>query len=127
MGRTARNNASPSASVAAVEGGASPFFNDAVAGTVVNIKASAAGQLYHLKLVNTTAAAAYLQIFNVKAASVTLGTTVATWTLRLAANESVNIPMACPLGLGGSGISIAGTTTATGLTGAAISVSALYA
>lgn len=127
MGRTARNNATPSASVAAVEGGASPYFFDAVTGTVKDVKASAAGQLYHLKLVNTTAAAAYLQIFNAKASSVTLGTTVATWTLRLAANESVNIPFATPLALGGSGISIAGTTTATGSTGAAISVSALYA
>jgi hypothetical protein len=127
MGRTNRLLAEPFSASAAVEGGALPFFNDGVTGTVKDVKASAAGQLYHLKLVNTTAAVAYLQIFNVKAASVTLGTTVPTWTLRLAASESVNVVMATPVQLGGSGISIAGTTTATGSTGAAISVSALYA
>lgn len=110
---------------------AQPFFNDAVAGTVVQVKAGA-GQLVYLKLVNTTAAAAYLQIFDLLAASVTLGTTTAKWTVRLAANESVSVPMLLPLGLGQvnslatAGISMAGTTTATGSTGAAISVSALF-
>ena len=109
-----------------------PFFNDAVAGTVVAIKATQGG-IYYLKLVNTTAAVAYLQIFFLPAASVTPGTTVPDWTLRLAANESVPIPELGGLGLNaitrgvpGTGLSAAGTTTATGLTGAAISVSAAF-
>jgi hypothetical protein len=110
--------------------GCQPYFNDAVAGTVQQVKAGA-GQLFFLKLVNTTAAIAYLQIFDFLAANVTLGTTTPKWTLRLAANESVSVPMLVPLGLGQlndgtSGISAAGTTTATGNTGAAISVSAIF-
>ncbi|MGH8323449.1 MAG: hypothetical protein ACRETD_06575 [Steroidobacteraceae bacterium] len=109
---------------------AQPFFNDAVTGVPVQVKAGA-GQLFALKLVNTTAATAYLQIFDLLAAGVTLGTTPAKFTLRLAANESVTIPMFVPLGLGqlndgAAGISMAGTTTAAGSTGAAISVSALF-
>ena len=102
---------------------AAPFANDAVAGTVVQVK-GAYGSISGMKLVNTTAATAYLQVFFKPSASVTLGTTTADWFIRLGANEStpwlafpflVGIP-------GGSGISIAGTTTPTGSTGAAISV-----
>lgn len=111
--------------------GAQPFFSDAVAGTVVAVK-SGYGQLVYLNLTNTTAAVAYLQIFDLASGSVTLGTTPAKWTVRLAANQSLSVPMLLPLDLGklnGStaGISMAGTTTATGNTGAAISVSAMFA
>lgn len=111
--------------------GAQPFFNDAVGGTVVQVKAGA-GQLVYLKLVNTTGSTAYLQIFDLVATSVTLGTTVAKWTVRLAGNESVSLPILVPFGLGQlnslatAGISMAGTTSATGSSAAAISVSALY-
>ncbi len=110
--------------------GAQPFFNDAVAGTVVAVK-SGMGFITELKLVNTTAAVAYLQIFDVAQANVTLGTTTPAMVYRLAANESVNVPLTVPLELGrlkgaSAGISMAGTTTASGSTGAAISVSALY-
>lgn len=108
-----------------------PFFNDAVAGTVVAVKATQ-GVLRFMKLVNTTGAAAYLQIFFKPAASVTLGTTVPDWTVRLAASESLPIPDLAGVGLMngpviGTGLSIAGTTTPTGLTGAAISVGATFA
>jgi hypothetical protein len=115
---------------------ASPFFNDAIAGTVVDLP-STSGRIYFLKLINTTAAVAYLQIFRSKAAGVTLGTTKPDWTIRLGANEVNSIPMSeNPAEMGGpalpsavagqaSGLSMAGTTTATGSTGAAISVSAL--
>lgn len=110
---------------------AQPFFNDAVAGTVVQVKAGA-GQLIYLKLVNTTAAVAYLQVFDLAAASVVLGTTTPKWTVRLAANESVSVPMLLPLGMGQlqplatAGMSMAGTTTPTGSTGAPVSVSAMF-
>lgn len=103
-----------------------PFFNDAVAGTVVDIKANAAGRIDALDLVNTTAAAAYLQIFNTKAANVTLGTTPATHVIRLTANQSKTLTFPQGLKLGGDGVSIAGTTTAGGTTGAAISVGAAF-
>jgi hypothetical protein len=107
--------------------GVLPFFNDAVAATVVQIK-GAQGQLYGFKLLNTTAAVAYLQVFSLPSASVTLGVTVADFDIRLAANENVLIPWPMGLGFsgGGSGISLAGTTTAGGAVGAAISVTAFF-
>lgn len=120
---------------ASAGGGAVPFFNDAVAGTAVQVKATV-GQLYSLSLTNTTAATAYLQVFCKPLASVTLGTTVPDFTIRLKTNagagdeRDVVFPVgACGLnaaGTSGTGITIAGTTTATGLTGAAISVMATY-
>jgi hypothetical protein len=111
--------------------GLQPFFNDAIAGAVTNVKASGVAQLWALRLVNTVAAASYLQIFFKPAASVTLGTTVPDFVIRLQTSESL-APMMWPVPLqkdGGSntGLSIAGTTTPTGNTGAAISVSALFA
>ena len=106
--------------------GSLPFFNDAVAGTVRQIAGHQA-QLFGLRLLNTTAAAAYLQVFALPAASVTLGTTVADYCIRLAANEGLWIPFVVPvMPSGGTGLSVAGTTTATGSTGAAISVAAFY-
>lgn len=105
--------------------GSQPFFNDAVAGTVVNIKTNGQALLCGLKLVNTTAAAAYLQFFDAPAASVVLGTTVPKWVIRLGANESTNpSDLTPPVAFLGTGLSCAGTTTPGGNTGAAISVSA---
>lgn len=124
----------PVASRASAGGGALPFFNDAVT-TAVQVKATQ-GQLYSLSLTNTTAATAYLQVFCKPSASVTLGTTVPDFAIRLKTNagagdeRDVVYPLgACSLtaaGAGGTGITIAGTTTATGSTGAAISVMASY-
>lgn len=107
-------------------GSAQSFYNDAVT-TAVQVKASR-GQVYGLKLINTTAAAAYLQVFFKPAAQVVLGTTVPDLVVPLAANESVVWPMDTPAGLGGTGtgITIAGTTTPGGLTGAALKVSMLF-
>lgn len=106
-------------------GSGSTYYNDAVAGTVQQIKAGH-GQIYALKLVNTTAAAAYLQVFFAPAASVTIGTTVADFVVPLAANEGTTVYLPVPVGGRGSGLSVAGTTTYNGLTGAAIKVSAIY-
>lgn len=100
------------------------YFNDAVAGTKQALKASPA-LLWTLKLVNTTAAAAYLQFHDKAAADVTVGTTTPKFCVRLAANESVTIPLERPIQFL-TAVTIAGTTTATGSTGAAISVLAVY-
>lgn len=107
--------------------GSQPFFNDAVAGTVVNIKSNGLALLCGLKLVNTTAAAAYLQFFDAPAASVVLGTTVPKWVIRLGASETTNpSDLTPPVQFLGTGLSCAGTTTPTGSTGAAISVAAWF-
>ena len=118
-----------------VSGGVTGFFNDAVAATVVPVKQNGPVQVYGLKLVNTTAAAAYLQMFNTPASAVTLGTTAPAFVVRLSANETVWMPMTIPLAISaagnalnvsGGGLSLAGTTTAGGSTGAAISVGLMY-
>lgn len=103
-----------------------PFFNDAVAGAAVNIKANGFADLFMLKLVNTTAATAYLQFFDAPAASVILGTTVPKWVVRLSANETTNPSDTSMLMFRGTGLSIAGTTGPGNAVGAAISVSAVF-
>lgn len=101
---------------------AAAVFNDAVSNTAVAI-APGRASLMSLRLVNTTAAVAYLQVFNAAQASVTVGTTTPAFVVRLGANESLSIGL---LGLQmANGISMAGTTTAGGSTGAAISVLAV--
>jgi hypothetical protein len=104
--------------------GEQPFFNDAVAATKVQVKGYA-GLLYALKLVNSTGSTAYLQVFHKAAADVTVGTTVADYAIRLAANESWTLLSSKPIGFD-NGLTLAGTTTAGGNTGAAISVFAVY-
>lgn len=99
--------------------GAQPFFNDAVAGTKAEVK-GAPGFLHAIHVVNTTAATAYLQIHDKLAANTTIGTDVPVMCVRLAANATVTIPLEMPLQFK-NGITIAGTTTAGGAVGAAIS------
>ncbi len=101
--------------------GLTPFFNDAVAATKVEAK-TARAKLHVIRLVNTTAAVAYLQIFDKLAAVVTVGTTVAKTVIRLNANEILTLSAPDGIDIGGDGLTLAGTTTATGNTGAAISV-----
>jgi hypothetical protein len=106
--------------------GSLPFCDDAVGGTVKTVKSGGAILLFGLKLVNTTAAAAYLQMFALPAASVTLGTTPPYLFFRLGSNESIFIGMNEPITFNGAGMSVAGTTTPTGNSAAIISVTALY-
>jgi hypothetical protein len=102
-----------------------PYSDDNVAATVKQIKLGP-GLIFGLKIVNTTAAAAYLQMFDKAASAVTLGTTVPYVWFRLSANESIMIGLNEPITFGGSGMSIAGTTTPTGSSAAILSVTALY-
>jgi hypothetical protein len=113
-------------------GGAQPFFNDAVAGTVVQVSPGQSTKLFSLHLRNTTAATAYLQIFFALAANVTIGTTAPDFVISLPTNAASDfvkdLEWANGVGkLGSSGLSIAGTTTPTGSTETTISVSASYA
>jgi hypothetical protein len=105
-----------------------PFFNDAVTAPV---DMNSTGRIWGLRLINTTVAVAYLQVFDVPAAAVVLGTTKPSWVIALKASESLVWPMPEPADIANSasvpprGLSIAGTTTATGAATAAISVSAI--
>ena len=114
------------AAVAPIGGMATTSYqNSSVAGTVQQVKATQA-QLQCLSLLNTTAAVAYLQIFYLPSASVTLGTTVPNYFVGMAASQGTSFCFPAPVGGSGSGLSLAGTTTAGGLTGAAIAVSVAY-
>lgn len=71
--------------------------------------------------INTTASAAYLQIFDAAtAAAVTVGTTVPTIVVTLAASASADVHVPDGGIIFENGIVVAGTTTATGNTGAAV-------
>ena len=103
---------------------ARPFFNDSVT-TPVDL---GTGRIWLLRLVNAVASDAYLQVFDVPAASVVLGTTKPVWVVRVKASSEATIPMAEPTDIAGppaGHMSIASTTTATGATTTALSVCAL--
>lgn len=106
--------------------GAIPYSNDNVAATVAQVKASGPAMIHALKIRNTTAAPAYLQVFAKPSGAVNLGTTVPDFFVPLAASESVTIPLTTPIRLDGSGLSLAGTTAAGGNTGAQLTVLAVY-
>jgi hypothetical protein len=91
-------------------GGCSIFSSVSIAGTAVAVKASA-GQIYQINATNVNAAARYLKIFNVAAASVTVGTTAP--TLRIALPPSVSVNINFPQGVAfDTAISAAVVTTA---------------
>jgi len=97
------------------------LFTGQVAGTVIALDNNGPTTLRWLTFLNTTAAVAYLQIFNIAAASVTLGTTAP--TLSIGVPASAALVLAIPEAgqhMRGSGLSCAGTTTRAGLTGAAL-------
>jgi hypothetical protein len=97
-------NANPSAQVL-----------NALTNTAKAIKASA-GNMYMLQCGNTNASEIYVQLYNVPFGSVTVGTTVAIYSVPIAATSTGGFAMAMPVTFGGSGLSAAATTTATGFT-----------
>lgn len=107
----------------ATSGGLS-IVTGSVGGTATAIKASA-GQLYGYHLFNTTAAVAYVQIFNVAVASVTLGTTAPTLSIGIPASGGVTVNFDKGVAFG-TAISYACTTTRAGSTGATCDVNFFY-
>jgi hypothetical protein len=101
------------------------YFNDSVGSTVRAVSSNPA-HIVGLKIVNTTGAAAYLQVFAKPATSVTLGSDTPDFCIPLVADESIFLPMPGVLPSGSTGLSIAGTTTATGSTAAVLKVTVLY-
>ncbi len=75
------------------------------------------GSVYGWSVMNTTAAIAYVQVFNALSANVTLGVTVPDWVIPVPANGTTGagsngwIPVSI---LHATGITIACTTTRTG-------------
>jgi hypothetical protein len=98
------------------------LYNAAVTGTVLQVSAVPVDiGAYHI--LNTVAAITYVQFFYALAASVTIGTTVPSFVVALPASGGAT------LNLSGQGwrtrgpLSLASTTTPTGLTGAATYIS----
>lgn len=100
---------------ATTAGGWTPKFSAGLSTTVVAIKASG-GQLASAVCDGTNTALAYMQVFNVAAASVTLGTTAPNYVVPLQTGVNSGI-MTNSIGIQlGTAISAAVTTTPTGLT-----------
>lgn len=109
--------------IPATSGGLS-IVTGSVGATPTAIKA-AAGQLYGYHLFNTTAAVAYVQIFNVAHGSVTLGTTAPTLSIGIPASGGVTVNFDKGIAFD-TAISFGCTTTRTGSTGATCDVNFFY-
>lgn len=92
--------------------GTLPFLDPALSNAAVAVKA-AAGRWYGHHFYNSNAAVAYVQVFNVAAAGVTLGTTVPTRVYAIPLGAAVDTSFDTPDAFS-TAISIAATTTPTG-------------
>lgn len=79
-------------------------------------------RLLSITLLNNVASPGYLQMFFLPASSVTVGTTTPDFVIPLPTSGGVTINLDDGWLLGGSGLTIAGTTTRTGNTDNAIDV-----
>jgi hypothetical protein len=98
------------------------LYHAQVTGTVLQVSAVPVDiGAYHI--LNTVAAITYIQFFYLLAASVTLGTTVANFTIALPASGGATLNLAGQGWRTRGPLSVASTTTPTGLTGALSHVS----
>lgn len=101
------------------------YFSDAVT-TLQQVKGSR-GTILSLRLVNTVAVVGYLQVFFRPVAQVTLGSTAPDFAVRLAVSQDLYLDFQNGVSNPqGTGITVAGTTTAGGATPNAISVLMSY-
>lgn len=117
----------PVAPQAISSGGATQTVKTNVNATVQNVKVSA-GTLYGLLLTNTTAAAAFVQVFDVTSGSITVGTTPPSQMHLVPAGSSMLLSFPAVGVAFLTAINVASTTTATGNTGSAsgMNVTAFY-
>jgi hypothetical protein len=115
------------ATVAQASGGnGSTYFNASLGATVQQIKSSA-GNLYQIETINLNAAVAYLQIFFLPSASVTIGSTAPNFVVCLSASQARGASFSVPIGASGTGLSIACTTGPANSSAGSAVVSAIYA
>lgn len=108
-------------SAGAASGGLSPLKLNALTNSAVSVKASA-GQLFVIQCGNTNSTEIYVQVFNVASGSVSVGSTVPTLSIPIAASSTGGFAMSW-IGLQFStAISVAATTTATGGSAPAIAL-----
>lgn len=117
--------AAPSKSIGPSDHGIVKVYHAAALTVKAELSASPPMLAYSFTVFNTTAAAAYLQVFDLASASVTLGTTTPRFALGIPASGSIFVEFEKPM-LFTVGFVVAGTTTATGATGAALNVVIAY-
>jgi len=100
-------------------------YSAVVGGTKVEVTDDAESFVHDIVLGNTTAAVAYLQLFDADSADVTVGTTTPTYAFLIPASATVIINLSKPLHLA-TGFTIACTTTRTGSTGANVETFITY-
>ena len=99
------------------------MFSGQVAGAAQALDNTGPQVLRTLQVLNTTVAVAYLQIFNIAAASVVLGTTAPTLSIGIPLSGMLVYPF--PENgqhMKGNALSCAGTTTRTGAVAAALDI-----
>lgn len=96
----------------AIGGGWTPFPANTLSNTKQEVKATA-GTLGGYILFNPNAATVYIQVWNLAAASVTVGTTAPTYVIALAAGATANVEFTNGI-KHDTGITVAATTTPTG-------------
>lgn len=97
-----------------------------VAGTKLDVSTNVNHLVYYIYALNTTAAVAYLQIFDKQSADVTVGTTTPDLSFGIPANGALPLFFSDPVRFA-TGFTVAGTTARTGATGAALDVCIGYA
>lgn len=95
-------------------------FSGTASSTKAGLSDHAGVTIYGMSLINNDAAKSYLQIFNLPAASVTVGTTAPKLSIGIPASGGLTISFPNGFIVGGSGFTIASTTTRTGSTTAGI-------
>lgn len=106
---------------------AANIFSGAVSDTVTTIVQSGPQNIRILTFLNTTVAVAYLQIFNMAAGAVTLGSTIPVMSIGIPASAGIVLPMPeAGIKIGGDGLSVAGTTDRTNSTAAILHINLGY-
>lgn len=107
--------------------GAKYNYSAQVNATKAEVSATSGTILMAMALLNTTSAVAYLQMFFKPASEVTVGTTAPDHVIPLPASGGISWPLLGGWYLPGAGLTIAGTTSRSGSTNAAIDVSLVMA
>jgi hypothetical protein len=97
-------------------------YSASVNATKAEVDANNAVRVFGIVLLNNVAAIGYLQMFFKPAASVTVGTTTPDMVIPLPSSGGLTLSFPDGWLLGGSGLTLAGTTTRTGSTNNAIDV-----
>lgn len=98
----------------------SKVFSGTASSTKAGLADGMGSTVYAINLINGAAAVSYFQIFNLPAASVTVGTTAPLVSIGLPASAGLTISFPRGWILGGSGLTIASTTTRAGSSTAAV-------